>query len=84
MGISLPYWASSYKGGLYGISLSLFLLMCFFGALILALGFSEGRSKLTQFLETLNPHPIVSFAMLFIKPRKHVNTIQFIMVLRGV
>ena len=75
MGISLPYWASSYKGGLYGISLSLFLLMCFFGALILALGFSEGRSK---------PHPIVSFAMLFIKPRKHVNTIQFIMVLRGV
>ena len=32
MGISLPYWASLY-GGLYEISLSLFLLMCFFGAL---------------------------------------------------
>ena len=32
--ISLPYWASL-SGGLYGISLSLFLLMCFFGGLIL-------------------------------------------------
>ena len=28
-----------YKGGLYGISLSLFLLVCFFGALVQALGF---------------------------------------------
>ena len=32
IGISLPYWASLY-GDLYGISLSLFLLMCFFGVL---------------------------------------------------
>ena len=32
LGISLPYWASLLRG-LYGISLSSFLLMCFLGAL---------------------------------------------------
>ena len=33
IGISLPYWVSL-EGDLDGISLSIFLLMCFFGALV--------------------------------------------------
>ena len=36
IGISLPYWASL-RGGLYGISLSLCLLMCLLGVLLLML-----------------------------------------------
>ena len=39
----IPYLVGlHYKGGLYGISLSLFLLMCFFGALVLGLMMGTG------------------------------------------
>ena len=43
MGISLPYWALI-EGGLYGISLSSFLLIYFFGALLM------GASSLGVFI----------------------------------
>ena len=44
IGISLPYWASL-SGGLCGISLSKFLLMCFFGALSTKLTSHRGNAN---------------------------------------